>query len=196
MPFSYVASGLGILSGVTSLFGGDSGSGTGNAQAADPYAANRGSEGELYHSYMMGTKNQSPTQMPGYSQYQSGVLQPGMDATKASMASSGQFNSGAESLALNKQANQGYYGFMTDYLNRLSQNSGAAQNPANAQQVTQAGQQQNLANQQSALGSIGGGIASIYKGIQNNAGSNSTNSQSYDNTTYIDGGTFNPHSGY
>jgi hypothetical protein len=59
-------------------------------------------------------------------------MDPALDAAKRSAAASGMMRSGNEDIALTKMAGQGYYGFMTDYMNRLAQGSGAAQNPAQA----------------------------------------------------------------
>jgi hypothetical protein len=59
-------------------------------------------------------------------------MDPALDAAKRSAAASGMMRSGNEDIALTKMAGQGYYGFMTDYLNRLAQGSGAANNPATA----------------------------------------------------------------
>lgn len=211
---STVGSVVGIVGGISNLLGGDGGGSGGgqtntnqgsaaNPATYDPFAPYRGAEGELYNNYLMGNKSTDPSQMPGFASFQSGVVQPGMDATKSSMAASGQFNSGAESLALNKQANQGYYGFMTDYLNRLTQGSGAAQNPATGGQSAIAGAQQAQANQAGAVGAgvgaigqIGTGLQGLYNSYNNYSAGTSTNPQSYNSNTYIDNGQFDPHAGY
>jgi hypothetical protein len=59
-------------------------------------------------------------------------MDPALDASKRSAAASGMMRSGNEDIGLTKIAGQGYYGFMTDYMNRLAQGSGATQNPAGA----------------------------------------------------------------
>ena len=100
--------------------------------------------------------------MPGYSQYKSGVLDPAMDASQRSAAASGMLYSGKEQAALQDIGQRGYYGFMTDYLNRLAQGSGATQAPATAAGM---GLNQTAANQQAfsqGIGAIGQGIASVF----------------------------------
>lgn len=167
-----------ILGGVSSaigignsLFGGGSsgGSGSGSASSAqtyDPYAPYRGAAASMYNNYLTGG-NANPSQMPGFSSFESGVVQPGLQATQASMASTGQFASGAEELALNKQANQGYTGFMNNYLGQLTAASGAAQNPYNGGMAAVAGGQQQQANQANAIGQLQGaasGVSSLWGG--------------------------------
>jgi hypothetical protein len=112
----------------------------------------------MYSGALQPGATQDPTQMPGYSQFKSGVLDPSLEASKRSAAASGMMRSGNEQIALQDTAQKGYYGFMTDYLNRLAQGSGAANNPATAVGMglnqTQAGYQ--------ALGQGVGGLANIY----------------------------------
>jgi hypothetical protein len=110
------------------------------------------------------------------------------------MAQSGQFNSGAESLALNKNANQGYTGFMQNYLGQLATASGAGNNPFNAGQAAVAGAQQGQANQTGGIGSTLGGIVGIGQQIASvggtiggifggNSGNNTASSVMWDGGT-------------
>lgn len=143
MSGSYVALAVGVNSltggAITNALGmGPSGSsvgggtGAGAQAAADPFAPYRANLGSLYSGALTTTNKQDITQMPGYSQFQSGVMDPALEASKRSSAASGMLRSGNEQIALQKTAQQGYYGFMTDYLNRLAQGSGAVNNPAQA----------------------------------------------------------------
>ena len=112
--------------------------------------------------------------MPGFTAYKSGVLDPALSAAQRTAGASGQLYSGGESAALTKIGQQGYYGFMTDYLNRLAQGSGATQNPATAVgmglQAGQAGWQ-----------SLGQGVGSL---AQQFAGSSGFNTAGNYNTSY------------
>ena len=171
------ASVVGIAAGVNSLTGGavtntlgltssgsqvGGGTGAGVAAAADPFAQYRSGLGAMYAGALTTGNKMDVTKMPGYSQYKSGVMDPALDASKRSAAASGQLYSGGESIALEKTAGQGYYGFMTDYLNRLAQGSGATQNPATA--VGMGVNQGNLNNAgvMQGLGGIATGMAGIY----------------------------------
>ena len=142
-----IAAVVGIGAGINSLTGGGvtnalgltssgsqvgGGTGAGVAAAADPFAQYRSGLGAMYAGSLTQGNQMDPTKMPGYSQYKSGVIDPALDASKRSAAASGQLYSGNEAIALEKTAGQGYYGFMTDYLNRLAQGSGATQSPATA----------------------------------------------------------------
>lgn len=171
-----IASVLGIAASVNSLTGGSvtntlgitdpdvqvgGGTGAGVAAAADPFAKYREGLGDLYAGALVTGNNFDITKMPGYSQYKSGVLDPAMEASKRSAASSGQLYSGNEAIALQKTGQQGYYGFMTDYLNRLAQGSGATQNPAQA--VGMGVAQGNLNNMgvSQGIGGIAQGLSSF-----------------------------------
>jgi hypothetical protein len=101
--------------------------------------------------------------MPGYSQWMSGVMQPALGAVQAQDAASGRAFSGQEQQDLQKTAQQGYYGFMTDYMNRLAQGSGAVNNPAQAAAL---GLGQTNANQQGFMQGLGG-IAQGVSGLAN-----------------------------
>jgi len=130
MPLAAIASVVGIASGINSLTsGGASGAVT---QAADPFSAYRGNLASMYAGALQPGATTDITQMPGYSQFQTGVINPALEASKRSAAASGMLRSGNEQIGLEKTAQQGYYGFMTDYLNRLAQGSGATNNPATA----------------------------------------------------------------
>lgn len=110
----------------------------GNAAAAqqqglaDPFSPYRSGFAQQYSSALQPGANLPPEGLPGFSQFKSGILDPSMQATQRSLNASGQFASGNEQIALEKTAQQGYSGFMSDYLNRLSQGSGAGNNPATA----------------------------------------------------------------
>jgi hypothetical protein len=149
--------------GVSSLLGGPGSiSGSEAQQMADPFAPYRANLGQMYSGALQPGTGIDITKMPGYEQYTTGVLNPAMEASKRSAAASGLMYSGRESAALQDIGQRGYYGFMTDYLNRLAQGSGATQNPAQAGGL---GISQNMANQQAfsqGLGGLGQGIAGLY----------------------------------
>jgi len=149
--------------GVSSLLGGPGSiSGSQAQQMADPFAPYRANLGQMYSGALQPGTGIDITKMPGYEQYTTGVLNPAMEASKRSAAASGLMYSGRESAALQDIGQRGYYGFMTDYLNRLAQGSGATQNPATAGGL---GINQNTANQQAfsqGLGGLGQGIAGLY----------------------------------
>jgi hypothetical protein len=171
MNLSDFSSALNIASSVNSLTGGGissllggpgSISGTEAQQMADPFAPYRANLGQMYSGALQPGTGIDVTRMPGYSQYTTGVLNPAMEASKRSAAASGLLYSGRESAALQDIGQRGYYGFMTDYLNRLAQGSGATSNPAQAGGL---GISQNMANQQAfsqGLGGLGQGIAGLY----------------------------------
>jgi hypothetical protein len=73
--------------------------------------------------------------------------------------------SGNVQMALQGVAQKGYYGFMTDYLNRLAQGSGAVNNPAQAAALgVNQGNLNDAANMQfgGALASAGGSLINQY----------------------------------
>jgi hypothetical protein len=163
-----VGTAVGIAGGINSLTGGGvskmlgfGGSATGaEAQRmADPFMDYRANLGAMYSGALQPGAKANIESMPGFSQYKTGVMDPAMEAQQRKAASSGMLYSGNEAMALQKTGQQGYYGFMTDYLNRLAQGSGAAQNPATAagmglgqQQLNQQGFMQGMG----ALGQIAG----------------------------------------
>ncbi len=177
MNLSDFSSALNIASSVNSLTGGGvsnllggpgSISGTEAQQMADPFAPYRSNLAQMYSGALQPGTGIDVTKMPGYSQYTTGVLNPAMEASKRSAAASGLLYSGRESAALQDIGQRGYYGFMTDYLNRLAQGSGAVSNPAQAGGL---GITQNAANQQAfsqGLGGLGQGIAGLYPGSSTN----------------------------
>jgi hypothetical protein len=181
-----IASVLGIAASVNSLTGGgvtntlgitDSssqvggGTGAGVAAAADPFAQYRSGLGALYAGSLVQGNQMDPTKMPGYSQYKSGVMDPALETSKRSAAASGQLYSGGESIALEKTAGQGYYGFMTDYMNRLAQGSGATQSPATAVGMGVGQGNLNNAAVMQGLGGITQGLSS-YSNITQQANTN------------------------
>jgi hypothetical protein len=82
-----------------------------------------------------------------------------MQATQAQDVASGRAHSGQEQQDLLAVGQKGYYGFMTDYMNRLAQGSGATNNPASAVGL---GLQQQGNQQQGFMQGVGG----IMQGIQ------------------------------
>lgn len=160
-----VGSAMQIAGGINSLTGGGITNALGGGKAvsqatnaADPMAPYRQNLASMYAGALQPGTNLDPTQMPGYSQFETGVLNPALEATKRSGAASGIMRSGNEQIALQKVAQQGYSGFMADYLNRLAGGAGVAQSPVvgyNAGTQAQAGIMQ-------GIGGIGTGIAGIF----------------------------------
>ena len=186
MSGSYVALAVGVNSltggGITNALGfgpkGQVGGGTGQGsqKAADPFSPYRDNLAQMYSGALQPGANTDITQMPGYSQFQTGVMDPAMEASKRTSAASGMMRSGNEQIALNKQAQTGYYGFMTDYLNRLAQGSGAVNNPATAAGM---GINQRNANQQGVMQ----GLGAVATGLSGIAGQfNTPSAPAYDNT--------------
>jgi hypothetical protein len=178
---------LGIAGGINSLTGGGITSALGFGQSspssaeaqrmADPFMDYRGQLGAMYSGALQPGANANIQDMPGYSQFNTGVMQPAMQASQRAAAASGQLYSGGEQQALQKIGQQGYYGFMTDYLNRLAQGSGAAQNPAQAAgmglaqgNLNQQGIAQGFGALQQQFGP-GGGISKMFGGIGGAGGS-------------------------
>lgn len=160
-----IGSAMQIAGGINSLTGGGITNALGGGKAvsqatsaADPMAQYRQNLASMYAGALQPGANLDPTQMPGYSQFESGVLNPALEATKRSGAASGILRSGNEQIALQKVAQQGYSGFMNDYLNRLATGSGVAQSPVagyNAGSQAQTGIMQ-------GIGGVGTGIAGIF----------------------------------
>jgi hypothetical protein len=165
-----IASIVGIAGGINSLTGGGvsqmlggEGSPTGAQaqQMADPFSQYRGNLASMYSGALQPGAPSNIESMPGYSQYKTGVIDPAMKASERTAAATGQLYSGKEQEALQKTGQQGYYGFMTDYLNRLAQGSGATQNPATAAGM---GLAQTGANQQGfmqGLGALGTSVSGL-----------------------------------
>lgn len=163
----------GLAGSVNSLMGGGlfgtpkSQSGASVTQAADPYSIYRGSDAAAYHEYLSGGNKTDITQMPGYSQFESTVMQPSLDATQRRIAAQGGSFSGNEMADLTKVSQQGYYGFMTDYLNRLATGSGATRDPATAVGLGVNQQNRNVSNAQAGLGGLGqsfGNFSKLFNG--------------------------------
>ena len=176
MSLATTAMVVGIAGGVNSLTGGGitsalgmgpkSATGAQAQQAADPFSPYRDNLAQMYSGALQPGQSADIQKMPGYSQYKTGVLDPAMEASKRSAAGSGMLYSGNEQQALQKTGQQGYYGFMTDYMNRLAQGSGAVNNPAQAagMGLAQAG-----SNQQGVMQGLGG-IATGLSGLSGQFG--------------------------
>ncbi|CAB4131180.1 hypothetical protein UFOVP133_51 [uncultured Caudovirales phage] len=169
---------VGIAGGINSLTGGGvskmlgmGGSATGAEaqQMADPFASYRGNLASMYSGALQLGASANIEAMPGYSQYKTGVIDPAMKASERTAAKTGMLYSGNEQQALQGVGQQGYYGFMTDYLNRLAQGSGATQSPAQAAGM---GLAQNASNQQSFMQGLGG-VATGLSGLQGQFGGGS-----------------------
>ena len=174
MSASVAASVVGIAAGVKALTSSPGQAQSQAQQAVDPFASYRANLGSMYSGMLQPGAQQDITKMPGYSQFKSGVMDPSLEASKRSAAASGMMRSGNEQIALQNTAQQGYYGFMTDYMNRLATGSGAGYAPAqggiaglNAQQQTQQAQMQGV-----------GGILQGAGALYNASGSGGTSSSS------------------
>ena len=189
MTFGTVASVVGIAGGINSLTGGgvssmlgfgSSASGAQAQQMADPFSQYRGNLASMYSGALQPGAPSNIEAMPGYSQYKTGVIDPAMKASERTAASAGQLYSGKEQQELQKVGQQGYYGFMTDYMNRLAQGSGASANPATAagMGLAQAG-----TNQQGFMQGLGA-LGTSVSGLQGQFGGGS---QTYDPTTNTGG---------
>lgn len=159
---STIAAVTNIAGGIKGMVGGQSGAAA--QAAADPFSSHRQGLGDQYSAALQPGASQDPTQMPGYSQFKTGVLDPAMEASKRSGAASGMLYSGNEQQALQKVGQQGYYGFMTDYLNRLAQGSGAVNNPAGAAGLGAQVNQQNQQGFMQGLGGVSTGLGALYGG--------------------------------
>ena len=151
-----VSSVVGIAGGVNALTGGGlTGGDTSQGQAqqmADPFSSYRSNLGAMYAGALQPGASTDLQSMPGYTQFNTGVMQPALQASQRQAAGTGMLYSGNEQLALQKTGQQGYYGFMTDYLNRLAQGSGAVNNPAQAAGM---GLAQGNLNQQGVMQGLG-----------------------------------------
>ena len=155
---------ISIAGGINSLTGGGvskmlgfEGAPTGaEAQRmADPFMDYRANLGAMYSGALQPGANANIQAMPGFSQYQTGVIDPAMEATQRTAAKSGMLYSGNEMQALQQTGQKGYYGFMTDYLNRLAQGSGATNNPAQAAGMGLAQMGQNQQGFMQGMGAAG-----------------------------------------
>ena len=174
-----IAGGINALTGggVSSMlgFGPKSATGAQAQQMADPFSQYRGKLADMYSGALQPGAPSNIEAMPGYSQYKTGVIDPAMKASERTAASAGQLYSGKEQQELQKVGQQGYYGFMTDYMNRLAQGSGATQNPAQAagMGLAQAGQnQQGFMQGLGALGTSVSGLSGQFGGATADASNN------------------------
>ena len=163
---SYVGIAAGVNSltggGVSKLFGGQGQQSGGSATAtANPMAPYQAQLAQMYQGYLQPGASSNIQAMPGFSQYKTGVLDPAMEASQAKAASTGQLYSGAESAQLEQIGQQGYSGFMQNYLSNLY--TGATGNAAAGQS---AGNTVNTANQQG----FQQGLGSLATGLQGFAG--------------------------
>lgn len=158
---SGLSSAITLAGSINSLFSQGSSVNSQVQTSGDPFAPYRSGLAAQYAGALAQGSTVDPTKMPGYSQWQSGVLNPAMEAQQGKSAAAGMSGSGAEKQALQGVAQQGYSGFMNDYMNRLATGSGASQNPLGAAQL---GNQVSNANQQATmqgLGAIGQGIQGL-----------------------------------
>jgi hypothetical protein len=203
-PYIAVAVGVNALSGgaVTNALGlgpddpVGGGTGSGAQQAADPFSPYRGNLASMYAGALQPGAQTDLTQMPGFTQFQTGVLDPALEASKRSSAASGMLRSGNEQIALEQTAQKCYYGFMTDYLNRLAQGSGATQNPAQAAgmglaqgNLNQQGFMQGLGATTTALSGIYGANYNQNVGYGGGITSSGMNQGGYTDVYSTDGGT-------
>ena len=164
MSAATVASYVGIAAGVNALTGGgvtnalgitksSAGTGAGSATAtANPMAPYQAQLAQMYAGYLQPGQNANPQSMPGYTQYQTGVVNPAEQTAQRTAASAGMLYSGNEAQALQGVAQQGYSGFMNNYLSQLSGGAGAGFNPAAAAQL---GVSQQNAQQQAVMQGLG-----------------------------------------
>ena len=163
---SYVTVAAGVNSltggGVSKLFGGEGQqSGASATATANPMAPYQAQLAQMYQGYLQPGANASPQNLPGFTQFKTGVLDPAMKASQTKAASTGQLYSGAESAQLEQIGQQGYSGFMQNYLSNLY--SGATGGALAGQQ---AGNTVNTANQQG----FQQGLGSLATGLQGYAG--------------------------
>jgi hypothetical protein len=169
---------LGIAGGINGIMNQSGGGSNSYQNAADPFAPYRSGLAASYNQALTQGNQTDITKMPGYSQFQSGVMNPALEATQGKLAASGMSMSGTESQSLNKVAQQGYYGFMTDYMNRLAQGSGAVNNPAQAAGMGFQQQNQNQQATMQGIGAIGQGLSGLFGGGSGNYSPDMTGFQS------------------
>jgi hypothetical protein len=181
---STIGSVVGIASGLNSIFGGGGGTSSSAQTAVDPFAKYRGNLASMYSGMLQPGAKTDITKMPGYDQFQTGVMDPALEASKRTSAASGMLRSGNEQIALEKTAQQGYYSFMQDYMNRLATGSGAGYAPS---QGGIAGINQGNLNQQAQMQGIGG-ILTGAKQLQGNSYAPNETAMAYGQTSgYSDG---------
>jgi hypothetical protein len=165
MSLATVGTVVGIAGGINALTGGgltealgfgeSAPSGAEAQQMADPFSQYRANLGSMYAGALQPGAKTNIESMPGFSQFKSGVLDPAMQAAQRTAAKSGMLYSGNEMEALQQTGQKGYYGFMTDYLNRLAQGSGAVNNPAQAAGMGLAQMGQNQQGIMQGMGALG-----------------------------------------
>jgi len=174
MSAATVASYVGIAAGVNSLTGGGVSklfggqgqqSGASATATANPMAPYQAQLAQMYQGYLQPGASSNIQAMPGFSQFQTGVLNPALQASQSAAASTGQLYSGAESAQLQNIGQKGYSGFMQNYLSNLY--SGATGGALAGQQ---AGNTVNTANQQA----FQQGLGSLATGLQGFAGQTNT----------------------
>jgi hypothetical protein len=162
-----ISSALNIAGGINAL---TSGGGGGSSTSGDPFGQYRAGLAAQYAGALQPGGATNIEAMPGFTQFQTGVMQPAMQASQRSAAGAGQLYSGGESAALQKIGQQGYSGFMNDYLNRLSTGSGASANPLGGADLAarlQAQQQQAVMQGIGAFGQGISGISNLFGGGSN-----------------------------
>ena len=192
MTFGAIATGVTIAAGVNAVTGGSvtkalgfggggSGASTGAGSAtaaANPMAPYQAQLAQMYAGYLQPGQNAAPQAMPGFTQFQTGVVAPAEQASQRAAAGTGMLYSGNEAQALQGVAQQGYSGFMNNYLSQLSGGAGVGFNPASAAQL---GIAQQNAQQQAIMQGIGGiatGAASLYGQFGGGGGSANTSAMS------------------
>ena len=157
---SDLAGALLVAGGITA--GSGAGTGAGAANPADPFAPYRADLAKQYAGALTPGASSNIQAMPGYSQYNTGVMQPAMMAAQRAAATGGNLYGGGEKARLQTLGQQGYYNFMNDYMNRLAQGSGAINNPATAvglsQEAARDAQRIQDANQKATMSNLGFGV--------------------------------------
>ena len=162
---SDLAGALLVAGGITAGSGATAGTGTGAANPADPFAPYRADLAKQYAGALTPGASSNIQAMPGYSQYNTGVMQPAMMAAQRAAATGGNLYGGGEKARLQTLGQQNYYNFMNDYMNRLAQGSGAVNNPATAvslsQEAARDAQRIQDANQKATMSNLGFGVQTL-----------------------------------
>ena len=160
---SDLAGALLVAGGITAGSGTTAGAGAGSASnPADPFAPYRADLAKQYAGALTPGASSNIQAMPGYSQYNTGIMQPAMMAAQRAAAAGGNLYGGGEKARLQTLGQQGYYNFMNDYMNRLAQGSGAVNNPATAVglslEAARDAQRIQDANQKATMSNLGFGV--------------------------------------